>query len=74
MNIYTTRDEAIQREIIEPLGEYAQEHNVDAIADKLIIWHDHVTPEGRVDITRSGYQVNPDEEPNFWGIVADNAL
>ena len=74
MTTYATRDDAIQHEIIEPLGEYAQEHDVDAIADKLIVWHDHITPGGRVDFALSGYQVNPDEKPNFWDIVADNAL
>ena len=74
MTTYETRTDAITREIIEPLGEYAQEHDVDAIADKLIIWHDHVTPGGRVDITLSGYQINPDEKPNFWAIVANHAL
>ena len=74
MTTYDTRDEAIQHEIIEPLGEYAQEHDVDAIADKIIVWHDHLTPGGRVDFTLSGYQANPDEKPNFWDIVADNAL
>ncbi|MHB2252967.1 hypothetical protein [Corynebacterium aurimucosum] len=60
MNTYTTRDEAVQREIIEPLGEYANEHDVDTIADELIIAVD------------DGFHLNQDAD--FWGIVAANAL
>jgi hypothetical protein len=36
MTTYTTKNDAIQYEIIEPLGEWANEHNIDAIADELI--------------------------------------
>lgn len=72
MDIYTTRNEAVQREIIEPLGEYAQEHNIDAIAEQLIVHYDHITPEGNVDVTRSGYVV--DQALDFWAVVSNNAL
>lgn len=60
MTTYTTKNEAITREIIEPLGEYANEHDVDTIADELIIAGDN------------GFHL--DEEADFWGIVAANAL
>lgn len=60
MTTYTTRNEAITREIIEPLGEYANEHDVDTIADTLI------KTEGE------GFYLDPDAD--FWGIVANNAL
>ena len=40
MATYITRDEAIQREIIYPLGEYAAVHDIDAIADELIVCDD----------------------------------
>lgn len=52
MNTYTTRDEAVQREIIEPLGEYANEHDTDAIAEEVII----TTGEG----TELRYHINED--------------
>lgn len=60
MTTYTTWNEAVQREIIEPLGEYANEHDVNTIADTLI------KTEGE------GFYL--DEDADFWGIVAANAL
>lgn len=60
MDIYTTRNEAVQREIIEPLGEYAQEHNIDAIADELIV------------TTATGFHI--DEAKDFWAVVSNNTL
>lgn len=64
MTTYARRDEAITREIIEPLGEYAAEHDIDAIADQLIICEDNgLNAEYRLD-----------EDADFWNIVASNAL
>ena len=60
MTTYTTRNEAVQREIIEPLGEYAQEHDIDAIADTLIKAEDE------------GFTI--DQDADFWAVVAANAL
>ncbi|OFP66501.1 hypothetical protein HMPREF2978_04790 [Corynebacterium sp. HMSC074C01] len=60
MTTYTTKNEAVLREIIEPLGEYANEHDVDTIADKLIIAGDN------------GFRLNQDAD--FWGVVANNPL
>ena len=57
---YTTRNEAVQREIIEPLGEWAAEHDVDAIADQLI------KTEGE------GFYL--DEDADFWAVVEAHAL
>ena len=63
MTRYTSRDEAITREIIEPIeaGQAtADEFDIDAIADQALGSHE------------DGYacQVEHDE---FWQIVADNA-
>ena len=63
MTRYTTRDEAIAREIIEPIeaGQAtAAEFDIDAIADQVLGSHEN------------GYacQVGHDE---FWQIVADHA-
>ena len=61
---YARRDDAIHNEIILPLGDYAQEHDIDAIADQLIICDGSgLNPE---------YSLNPDAD--FWGIVAAHAL
>lgn len=61
---YTTRNEAIDRLIIEPLGEFADEHDIDAIADKVIT----TTGEG-VD-----YGFTIDEDVDFWDVVANNQI
>lgn len=60
MTTYTTRNEAVQCEIIEPLGEWAEEHNIDAIADQLI------------QATDDGFTI--DQDADFWAIVEKHAL
>ena len=64
-NTYTTRTEAIQREIVEPLGNHAGEHDIDAIADALIVM-------GSTDKGEVTYAI--DEDADFWKIVENNAL
>lgn len=64
MNTYSTRNEAIQNEIITPLGQYANEHNIEAIADQLIIMD--------TDNGEATYHV--DEDAGFWAIVEANAI
>ena len=61
---YENRDEAIQREIIEPLGDYADQHDIDAIADQVI------TTDGE-GIAKS-FIIRGDID--FWEIVAAHAL
>lgn len=60
---YTTKNEAIQREIVEPLGDYAAAHDIDAIANEIII--------------SGGTAVAPkffiDPEADFWTIVQKHA-
>ena len=56
MTTYATRDEAIHHEIIVPLGEFAHEHDIEAIAGEVL--------GGYVD----GYQVMVDINA-FWEIV-----
>ena len=59
MTTYTTRNETIAREIIAPLGEYADQHDIDAIADELI------KTEGE------GFYL--DEDADFWATVVKHA-
>lgn len=61
--IYGIRNDAIQNEIIAPLGEYADQHNIDAIADQLII----------MDTDRGEVTYRIDENADFWEIVEANA-
>lgn len=64
MTTYTTRNEAITREIIEPLGEWANEHDIDAIADELIV----------CDATGPNAVYSVAEDADFWAVVAANTL
>ncbi len=60
---YTTRDEAIEREIIEVIeagDANRDEYDIDAIADAVIGDYE------------DGFALLVDEG-TFWGIVADNA-
>lgn len=62
MSTYTTRDEAIQREIVEPIeagDATATEFDVDSIADAVLSDHNE------------GYAVR--EDVDFWAVVAENA-
>lgn len=63
---YTTRSEAIYREIVEPIeagdvqDAYAA-YNIDAIADNVLCGYE------------DGYMLKV-EEPDFWRIVEENAI
>ena len=54
-------------EVIEPaLGEYAAEHDIDAIADEMLIWHNDI---GRLG--NNGFM--EDETKDFWAVVEAHA-
>ena len=62
---YSTRSEAIYREIVEPIeaGDVQDAYtayNIDAIADKVLCGYE------------DGYMLKV-EEPDFWRIVEENA-
>ena len=61
---YTTRSEAIYREIIEAIeaGDATRDqYDIEAIADKVLCGFD------------DGYMLKA-EEPEFWRIVEENAI
>ena len=64
MNTYSTRDDAIESEIITPLAEEASSHDIDAIADEVL------GTEGEGPSYRWVCTVDADE---FWTIVAKHA-
>lgn len=64
MTTYTTRNEAIDREIIQPLGEYADQFDIDAIADQVLV----SVGEG-ID-----YRFTANEDVDFWDVVAQHEI
>lgn len=62
---YTTRDEAIQREIVDVLGPYnTQRHDIEAIANDVLT----TTGEG------THYRWTLDTNKDFWIYVASHQL
>lgn len=71
MTIYTTKQDYIAQVITPALGDYAAEHNIDAIADEMLTWHNEVDSNGDINIGRSGFIENDDKD--FWAVVENNA-
>lgn len=63
--LYVTRDECIHREIVEPLGEYAADHDIEAIAAEV------VETVGTGQQLRFRVAVTP---LDFWGVVQRHAV
>lgn len=64
MTTYTTRNEAIDHEIIQPLGEYADQFDIDAIADQVLV----SVGEG-ID-----YKFTTNDDVDFWDVVAQHEI
>lgn len=65
--IYTSKNEYIGQ-IIEPaLKEWAAEHDIDAIADEMLVWHNDVNSLGN-----NGFL--EDESKDFWSVVEAHAV
>ena len=54
---YVTRDECIEREVIEPLREYAADFDIEAIADEV------------VETDENGLYYTPCDVEEFWRVV-----
>ena len=59
MSIYTTKQDYIAQVITPALGDYAAEHDIDAIADEMLNWH-------------NGFM--EDESKDFWAVVEAHAV
>ena len=68
--IYHSKDEYISRVIKPALREYAADHNVDDIADQMLIWHDEFNDQGQILLNKSGFV--EDLEQDFWEVVEAN--
>lgn len=65
MSTYSTRTEAIAREIIDPINAGdadASDYDIEAIADAVLGDYE------------SGYALVVSEEEEFWSVVAEHAL
>lgn len=70
---YTTRQDAIQAEIIPALGDHATDYDTDGIADELLTWHAAIDEQGTEHVQQSGFQVKPqysDDPDAFWSLAA----
>lgn len=77
MKVYETRNEAVYREIVEPIEasgvvKDAYEHyDVDAIAGEVVVFYIGLDDGYSVhQDTRPGYAV--DEDADFWAVVERN--
>lgn len=64
MTTYTDRHEATYREIIEPLGEWADNFDIEAIADEAL--------EGIG--TGTNYRLRLRGDIDFWDVVEKHAI
>ena len=74
---YTTRTEAIECEVIEPLGEYANEFMINAIADEVLEWVDGrgANPDhpNAIWLPAQGFRLAVDTD-EFWEVVQRHAV
>ena len=74
---YTTKTEAIEREIIEPLGDYANEYMINAIADEVLEWVDGrgANPDhpNAIWLPAQGFRLAVDTD-EFWEVVQRHAV
>lgn len=75
---YTTRDEAIYREIVEPIESgdvddaYA-EYDIETLADDLLYWHTEHDENGNELLNYCGFRRREIDEDDFWDLVLDHA-
>lgn len=67
MTTYSTKAEAIEREITPALGEWVGDYDIDGIARDLLVWHVDHDERGRELLNTAGYAVRDDAD--FWAIV-----
>lgn len=69
---YYSKTQAIAHEITEPLGEYAEQHDIDAIADEVLAMRHTENDHGQT-VGDPWFEVAVTEE-QFWDCVARHAL
>ena len=65
--LYSTASDYINDVVLPALGEYADEHDVDAIAADMTMWHDEIDEAGNISLDKSGLVERDDVD--FWDVV-----
>lgn len=80
MPIYTSITEVIDY-VGTALGDYAADHDVEAIARAISEWHNETDESGNILVNRSGLIITPEYAEDetgtsdaFWALVEDHAL
>ena len=73
MTRYTTLDDAISREIIPALGDYAHLYDIDAIAAEAFQYRADVDSHGRVLLNTAGFELVA-TGIEFWETVARHEI
>ncbi len=75
-NIYTTVDDAMVDQVITPLGEWADQYDVGAIADEILEWDPAEDEQGVQHLNHQGFRVKEDYSDDtqegvaaFWEVV-----
>lgn len=69
---YTTKTDAIEQAILPALGEYAADHDIDAIFDEAFAYRIDTNDRGQELLDSAGYEQTVDTD-DFWAIVAKHA-
>lgn len=72
MTIYTTITDYIAQVVNPALGEYADDYDVEAIAQDMTEWHDEKDANGNILLNASGLVERDDVD--FWEIAQKHEI
>lgn len=65
---FTTKDDAIQQDILPALGEFADSHDIDGIFAETFEYKVDVNDKGQENLNTAGFEQIVDTD-TFWTIV-----
>lgn len=71
MKIYTSINDYIEQVVNPALGEHAEDHDTQAIAAQMTMWHNEYDADGNVILNKSGLK---EAKRDFWKLVEEYAL
>lgn len=69
--LYSTTTDYINDVVLPALGTYADEHDVDAIAADMTVWHNEVDEADNINLDKSGLVERDDVD--FWDVAATHS-